>query len=166
MELTIRRAQGSDREPLADLAARAWEPVFEAVNRALGPDLARQLHGDDWRVHHKAEVGQILASETTVTWVAEVDGRIVGLAAARIADPHRRIGEVQMLGVDPPHQRSGVGAALTRHAEGWLREQQVDVVFIGTGGDAGHAPARQLYEALGYRPFPVVQYYKILGAEA
>jgi hypothetical protein len=36
------------------------------------------------------------------------------------------------------------------------------VAVIGTGGDPGHAPARRLYERSGYRPFPVVQFYKEL----
>lgn len=31
---------------------------------------------------------------------------------------------------------------------------------IGTGGDAFHAPARALYEALGFTPFPLVSYTK------
>lgn len=163
--MTIRRADGADREAVAEVAAQAWEPVFTSVNDALGPDLARHLHGDDWRVHHGAEVALILASETTVTWVAEVDGKVVGFAAARVVDPQRRIGEVQIVGVDPAEQRAGIGAALTRHAEGWLRDQRVEIVYIGTGGDPGHEPARRFYEALGYQPFPVVQFYKVLDAE-
>jgi hypothetical protein len=33
---------------------------------------------------------------------------------------------------------------------------------VGTGGDPGHAPARHLYERAGYRPFPIVHYYRAL----
>jgi hypothetical protein len=51
---------------------------------------------------------------------------------------------------------------LVGHAEAWLREQGMAVVFIGTGGDPGHAPARDLYESLGYRPFPSAQYFRVL----
>ncbi len=39
------------------------------------------------------------------------------------------------------------------------------VAFVGTGGDPGHEPARRFYETLGYRPFPVVQFYKALLVE-
>ena len=35
--------------------------------------------------------------------------------------------------------------------------------FIGTGGDPGHKPARDLYEALGYQRFPSVQYFRVLA---
>ena len=69
------------------------------------------------------------------------------MAAARIVDPDRRIGEIRILGVDPAAQRAGVGATLTRHAEAWLREAGADVAYISTGGDPGHAPARGLYAA-------------------
>ena len=31
-----------------------------------------------------------------------------------------------------------------------------------TGGDAGHAPARSVYERLGFRPLPAVQYFRAL----
>ena len=36
------------------------------------------------------------------------------------------------------------------------------VVFIGTGGDPGHAPARSLYKSLGYRLLPAAQYFRVL----
>ena len=94
--------------------------------------------------------------------MAERDGVIVGFTAARVADPARKIGEVHIVGVDPDAQRTGVGEALVRHAEEWLRDEGMAVVFIGTGGDVGHAPARALYASLGYRPFPVIQHYKLL----
>ena len=165
MTETIRLADDLDRAAVLDLAARAWEPVFASVNGILGAELAKPLHGDDWRVYHAAVVRDILTAESAMAWVAEVGGRIVGFVAARVVDPLRRIGEVWIVGVDPDAQRTGVGSALTRHAEAWLRAEGMAVAFIGTGGDPGHEPARQLYEALGYRPFPVVQYYKALGSD-
>jgi GNAT superfamily N-acetyltransferase len=160
--LTIRPLNVADVDAVLELAGLAWEPVFASVNDALGTELAPLLHGVDWRAHHAAEVRAILLSEAIATWVAEVSGAVVGFASARVADPGRGIGEVHIVGVDPAAQRSGVGAALVRRAEGWLRGQGMAVAFIASGGDAGHAPARALYASLGYRPFPVVQYYKPL----
>jgi GNAT superfamily N-acetyltransferase len=165
MAVTIRLARDQDRDAVLEVAARTWAQVFDAVNEVLGPDLALRLHGEDWRVYHAGEVREILASESTTTWVAEDDGRVVGFVAARVVDPDRRIGEVRIVGVDPESQGAGIGAALTRHAEAWLRAEDMAVAVIGTGGDPGHAPARALYESLGYRPFPIVQFYKALGPE-
>jgi len=165
MTMTIRPCADDDRDSVLEVAARTWGPVFAAVNAVLGQELAWRLHGEDWRTYHAVELREILDAESTVTWVAEVDGRVVGFAAARVVDPDRRIGEVRIVGVDPTAQRAGIGAALTKHAERWLRDQGMAVAFVGTGGDPGHAPARGLYEALGYRPFPIVQFYKALGPE-
>lgn len=151
---------------LVALVSRAWEPVFASVNGVLGGELAGLLHGEDWREYQSAEVREILDSESIRTWVAEVDRSVSGFVAARIVDPARRIGEVRIVGVDPAAQRHGVGTALIRHAEAWLREAGMAVVFIGTGGDPGHAPSRQLYESLGYRLFPSAQYFRVLADEA
>ena len=72
MTVTIRLADELDRDAVLDLAGRAWEPVFASVNTILGPELAKPLHGDDWRAYHAAEVRDILTTEAAVAWVAEV----------------------------------------------------------------------------------------------
>jgi GNAT superfamily N-acetyltransferase len=69
---------------------------------------------------------------------------------------------VYVVGVDPAAHRRGIGAALTEHATQWLRDEGMLVATISTGGDPGHAPARALYDSLGYRPLPGVQYFKAL----
>ena len=43
-----------------------------------------------------------------------------------------------------------------------MRERGMDIAALGTGGDPGHAPARALYEALGYTALPGVRYLKLL----
>src|SRR5436190_4378797 len=156
MPPTIRLATAADHASVLDMASRAWPPIFAAVNDALGPELARRLHGRDWRPHHAAEVAAILTEDGTTTWVAELDNVVVGFASARVVDPTRKIGDIRIVGVDPATQRGGVGSALTRQAESWLRDQGMAVAFVGTGGDPGHAPARRLYEELGYHPYPAV----------
>jgi GNAT superfamily N-acetyltransferase len=165
MPPTIRSANSDDHEALVALALRAWDPVFASVNAVLGDELARLLHGEDWRDHHSAEVREILGSDSIMTWVADVEGRPVGFAAARVVDPARRVGEVRIIGVDPTAQRQGIGRALIRHAEAWLHEQGMVVAFIGTGGDPGHAPARNLYRSMGYRLFPSAQFFRVLADE-
>jgi N-acetylglutamate synthase-like GNAT family acetyltransferase len=87
-------------------------------------------------------------------WVAEDDGRVVGFVAAGVVDEARLIGEIAIVAVDPAAQGQGIGSSLTEHATGWLREQGLRVAVLGTGGDASHAPARRVYERLGFRLFP------------
>jgi hypothetical protein len=43
-----------------------------------------------------------------------------------------------------------------------LRARGMDIAVVETGGDAGHAPARALYESLGYTALPVVRYLEPL----
>jgi GNAT superfamily N-acetyltransferase len=162
VELTIRSVLPEDQDALLALAIRAWEPVFASVNEVLGDELAHVLHGEDWRNHQVAEVREILGSHSISTWVAHVDGKFAGFVAARVADPDRRIGEVAIVGVDPAVQHLGIGGALMRRAEAWLEKQGMAAVFVETGGDPGHLPARSLYDSLGYRLFPSAQYFRVL----
>ncbi|WP_281245377.1 hypothetical protein [Nocardioides szechwanensis] len=43
-----------------------------------------------------------------------------------------------------------------------MRQDDVDVVAIGTGGDSFHAPALAFYESLGMTPLPVTVHFKEL----
>ena len=159
-----RHQTGRSRRPRGDHLPYAPRlgAVFAPVNAVLGTELAQLLHGTDWREHQEREVREALGSPSTTFWVAETGGAVTGFVAARVVDPRRPIGEVYIVGVDPPAQRAGLGTALTEHAAGWLRDQGMRVAYISTGGDAGHAPARALYERLGYRALPGVQYVKPL----
>jgi len=40
-----------------------------------------------------------------------------------------------------------------------LRDRGLELINVGTGGDPGHAPARALYEAVGFTGVPLVNYY-------
>ncbi len=162
MAIDIRPATVNDHEAILALTLRAWEPVYASVNGVLGPDLAQLLHGTDWREHQTMEVREALGSPTMHLWVSEADGAVTGFVGARVVDPRRLIGEVYILGVDPAAQRQGIGAALTEHAAQWLRDEGMRVATISTGGDPAHAPARALYDALGYAPLPGVQYFRVL----
>ena len=37
------------------------------------------------------------------------------------------------------------------------------VAMVETGGDAGHASARRVYEGLGFRPLPISRYFRALS---
>lgn len=67
-----------------------------------------------------------------------------------------------MIAVDPGFQRRGVATALTRHSLAWLRQAGMTTAMVETGGDPGDAPARRAYESLGFRPLPVVRYFRKL----
>jgi GNAT superfamily N-acetyltransferase len=159
--IALREFRPSDEESLVALSLRAWEPVFDALLEALGPELFLRLRGD-WRAGQAREVRDVLADSTQRVWVAEDAGRgAIAFVAARL---HREqaVGEIYMIAVDPGAQDHGIGTALTGVATDWLQESGMRVAMIETGGDRGHAPARRLYEKAGYTPLPAVRFFKSL----
>lgn len=160
--IVIRECRPADHDAVVELSLRAWSPVFDSVGDVLGPELSTLLHGADWRVHQAREVRDTLLSPSNRAWVAEADDEIVGFAAAMLVDRERRMGEITMVAVAPSAQRRGIGGALTNHAAAWLRGQGMRVAVIATGGDSGHAPARLVYERLGFRQLPGAQYFRAL----
>ena len=128
----------------------------------LGPELADLLHGADWREHQQREVREALESASMTFWVGETDGTVTGFVGARVVEPRRAIGEVYMVGVDPPAQRTGVGATLTRHAAAWLRDQGMRVACVSARQRPRTRRRPRLVQRLGYRALPGVQYFTAL----
>jgi GNAT superfamily N-acetyltransferase len=157
---TIRQYEPFDAEPVVTLSLRAWEPVFAAVEEVLGSELFSRLRGD-WRAGQAQEVRDVLADPAQRVWVAEDEATPVGFVAARL-HAEDGIGEIYMIAVDPRAQGHGVGTALATVAATWLRQSGMAVAMIETGGDAGHAPARRVYQKVGYTALPAVRYFKIL----
>jgi len=160
MGAVIRDFHPEDTEIVVDLSLRAWAPVFASMEEVLGPELSTRMHGD-WRVYQAQAVRDTLANPAAHVWVAAADATVVGFVAATL-DREPGMGEIWMLAVDPDHQERGVGLALTEHATQWLRDSGMRVAMVETGGDAGHAPARRVYENAAYTALPVVRYFKAL----
>lgn len=149
-----------DEETVVRLSLRAWVPVFVSMEEALGSELFGRLRGD-WRAGQEKAVRGVLADPAQRVWVAAAEAEPVGFVAATLhADGI--VGEICMLAVDPGAQDRGVGAALTEVATEWLRTSGMQVAMIDTGGDAGHAPARRVYDKADYTALPVARYFKAL----
>lgn len=65
---------------------------------------------------------------------------------------------VEVTALQHPDWRGGVARSLCEHGIAHLREAGVALITIGTGGDGFHAPARALYESLGFRGLPTMFY--------
>jgi GNAT superfamily N-acetyltransferase len=156
----IRPFDSADADALIDLSLRAWAPVFESMERAMGAEIFRRVH-PDWRVSQRKTVADALGADRIRVWVAEAASAVAGFVAVEL---HRdtRIGEVYLLAVDPDHQHRGIGTVLTEFALGWIKDAGMAVAMVGTGGDPGHAPARRTYEKVGFSGVPVVKYFKNL----
>jgi GNAT superfamily N-acetyltransferase len=159
----IRRFTDADLDEVVALSLRAWTPVFESLRGILGETVHGRLH-PDWRAAQARAVAQVCRSATEV-WVADVDGRPVGFAAAVHHDEtydEPCSGEIEMVAVDPDHQRQGVADRLIAHTLDGMRRAGLRLAVVATGGDPGHAPARAAYEKAGFTALPLVRYYQAL----
>ncbi|MDP9334039.1 MAG: GNAT family N-acetyltransferase [Actinomycetota bacterium] len=155
--MRIHPFKASDTVAVVDLSLRAWAPVYVSIRDALGAEINDALQ-PDWRVKQQRDVEEVLSAPTSNAWIADVDAIVAGFVAVRIHDD-RRIGEIDMLAVDPPHQGAGIGTALTKFALAWIKGSGISVAMVGTGADPGHAPARRTYEKAGMKLVPMARYF-------
>ncbi len=161
MNVLIRSYTASDLADILRLSVLAWEPVFTAWEKILGPQLYPVAIYPDWRKSQQEVVEKICTDEKYSTWVAEVDGAVVGFIVYEL-NHSSKVGEVQLLAVHPDDQNHGIGTQLNFFALQKLREGGMKLAVVGTGGDEGHAPARKSYEKAGYTGLPLVRYYQEL----
>ena len=148
--MNIRSYQPGDLNALIELTIATFGPFYENHFRPLvGEVIFRHQHGrwaDDYRA-------QVPALHDPAAWkyvaVAETgSGAIAGYVAWTV-DPARRHGDIEILAVAETHRREHIGTALCDYAFSDMKEKDLEVVTIGTGGtDSFHGPAG-LYESLG-----------------
>jgi GNAT superfamily N-acetyltransferase len=158
--IAIRALAEADIDDVAEFSLRAWAPVFASFRGVLGDEIYERVY-PDWRVSQARDVAGFCRGYLDSTWVAEVGGRPVGFIVV-IFDRAARSADIEMLAVDPDHQRQGIATALMDFAFDRMRAAGVRVVAVGTGGDPGHAPARRAYERAGFTALPLVRYYRTL----
>jgi ribosomal protein S18 acetylase RimI-like enzyme len=158
-KIVIRPLTGDDLDAVVELSLRAWAPIFASFAKILGADIYPRVY-PDWSTGQAKAVREVCAGDHV--FVADVAGTVAGFSAVVIRNDDPKTGEIDMLAVDPDHQRHGVGSALIEHSVDHLRKADVVLVDVATGGDVAHAPARRAYEKAGFTPLPLVRYYKDL----
>ncbi len=161
MNLHIRPYSEGDLEDIVELSLLAWEPVFTVWQEILGPKLYPIAIYPDWRKSQKEVVEKGCTDEKVNTWVAIVDGNVVGFVAYEL-DEKSKTGEIRLIAVHPEHQNHGIGTELNTFALQKLKDGGMKLAVVATGGDKGHAPARRSYEKAGFTGLPLVRYYKEL----
>jgi len=143
--MLIRPFKSSDMPALVDLTIEVFGPFYEQSFRSMvPPDVFAHQHGhwaDDYResvpkLHDPSAHKHVVVAESDVGEIAGYVGWVI--------DPERRHGEIDTVAVRESARGRGVGRALCEHAMSGMREQNVEVVELGTGGDDFHAPARAL----------------------
>jgi len=161
MNILIRECQEADLEGLQEFTVAAFEPIFASFSKILGNEIYPLVY-PDWKSLQSNLVLSFYNNEKMTVWVADIDGRAVGLIVYQLNDEDKS-GVIEFLVVDPKHQNDGVGSHLNEFALAKMKEAGMKTAVVGTGGDESHAPARRAYEKAGFRALPSVWYFKSLA---
>jgi ribosomal protein S18 acetylase RimI-like enzyme len=156
--MRIRSFVDADLPVLIDLTVETFRPLFEDhVRPAYGQELF-DLHHGQWEQEYRDELPGLHDPDTR-RWiaVAEVEQVIAGFVAWNSARRPNH-GMIYLLAVAAPYRRGHVGRRLCEHAIAAMKAVGVQVVEVGTGGDAFHAGARALYESLGFIKIEIAGY--------
>jgi L-amino acid N-acyltransferase YncA len=140
--VTIRPATLADADGIADVQSRTWLTAYEGI---VAPEKMAE------RIAERPARWRTLLAQGTPTWVAEEDGRIVGImsaGASRDADAGPETGELWMLYVVPEAQRRGIGARL--HDEALDRLRSLGYREATLWVFAANAGGRAFYERVGW----------------
>ena len=117
----------------------------------------REIYGDDlfdrlrpdWAGAQARQVHGWLNDAEVLVWIAELDGLSVGFIATT-CDLQTGMGMVELVAVDPAHQRQGVGGRLVAHALAHLRQAGAVYVEAYIRDFAGHEPAHRTFRSHGF----------------
>lgn len=139
MSLFVRRLRISDFPRLEEI---------EAAHERAQPDRTGWLN----RVRQLIQLA--LSDEPEGLMIADLDGKVVGWAAARQRQLHPLEGEgyghIFHISVDPQHRRAGIGQRLLRECEAYLRTHGCNGVRINVM--VGDAAGEKLMKKSGYAP--------------
>ncbi len=121
MSTHIRPLEDRDVDNVVALSVLAWEPIFNDWQPTLGSRLEPIATHPDWRTRQAEAVEKACRNEKCATWVAEVEGKVVGFVIYELNDA-ARTAEVYMLAVHPDYQSQGVGTDLNLFALQKMRE--------------------------------------------
>ncbi len=143
------------------LALRAWKPVFPIMRKEIPSYIYQAFYPEGWEVRQCADIEATCCDGSTDMYLAFRAQQLVGFIGLR-ARMEDRMGEIYVIAVDPDHQQQGVGSALIEFGFDWMRERDLALAMVETGGDGGHAPARAAYEHAGFEQLPVARYFRKL----
>jgi ribosomal protein S18 acetylase RimI-like enzyme len=162
---TIRRFRPDDQAAIESLEAsvQPYRPEDQPEVDAMHVRASAAKASDSGWFAHKPEPDDIgdIARWYPGFWVAVIGDHVVGMVGVRrefapgvtpARDTWRQrddVGELRRLRVAHEARRRGIGAALTRAVIDWSREDGCRTLFLHT--TSAQAPARALYESLGFR---------------
>ena len=153
----IRPATEADATAVTKIACRCWAMIYDGYRQILGDDLFDGVY------HTPLEIKMDVIRDEVMdgcTFVADLDGTVVGFASYRIDGS---IGVVGHNAVMPEYKGRGIAGQLYDSIFEEFRKHGCTIATVHTGLDDGHAPARRAYRKMGFEVgLPSIQYYKKL----
>lgn len=97
---------------------------------------------------HVFDAQRLKESNTLLFEGRDAGGALLGIAGIKRLNRHDA--EIKSVRTHPHHLRKGVSRALMEHITGHAVELGLSRLFLETHPTAAYAPARELYERLGY----------------
>ncbi len=124
-----------------------------AIETDFAPHYATQAQG----------LALLLDRDKAEIFVAEVDGKVVGMCTVQIivsTAKGREVGTVEDVVVDIEHRGKGIGSALLRNLEEWAFVR--GLARLQLQSDRDNHPALGFYRRQGWRPTNLVGWMKHL----
>lgn len=160
--ITLAPYETRHREAVLALCVAAWTPVFRTVREDVPGFAYDVFYPEGWERRQTQDVAGLLDSDPGGFLLAMAGDRLAGFVGVRL-DWEDRMGEILIVAVRPGYQRQGLGRRLMQAAEACVAAAGLAMAMVETVADRGHAPARRLYEAMGYERWPVARYMKRLS---
>jgi GNAT superfamily N-acetyltransferase len=134
----IRPVTDADARAIAELEVRAWRWAYTDVV------------AEEDMITVADRVARWTGRPAQGAWVAEVEGRVVGVVQAHADPGDPSVGLLHGLNVEPAAQGAGLGTALYEHALAQLRAAGHETAALWVFAGNGHA--RGFYERRGWVP--------------
>lgn len=146
-DVIYRQAVEGDVEDILAMVRLDWpRGTPEALEERHGV-----IGGKQWQDYQIDAIRSSVEAHLDTCLVAEVDGHVVGWAVWTL-DRAKGMGSVAYNAVHPDYRRRGIGTEIVERVLDKLRQAGMRVAMAGTGLGDEHAPARCVYEKVGFRP--------------
>jgi GNAT superfamily N-acetyltransferase len=140
--MLIRGARRADARTIEEIRIRGWQVAYRHI---FDPHELDRIQPSPERFEAELE----RPTTGRATFVAEVDGRVVGFAVVGPSRDERDLGELYAIYVDPDSWSRGAGRRLIGRAEERLAEEYVEAALWVL---EDNARARAFYERAGWEP--------------
>jgi ribosomal protein S18 acetylase RimI-like enzyme len=149
---SIRPIADTDVDQCVRFGLESFRSVYASFEERHGEDVFPRMF-PEWENVQAEYMEAACTSGDKETWVYESDGAASGFVVLT-TDP-QKLGDIELLAVDPDAQGAGIGTMLNRFGISRLRELGMEYAIVATADDPGHAAARRSYEKVGFIPMPI-----------